>query len=133
MPPIVAGVQGGSSNVRQEFKRMVLERIDVPKAGSPSTLPGQVPPSAAVPNSPGGLPSIPLQNPGGGLLTTTPPSGSSMLLSASFNKTNVVAANSHMTSHMMSRNQDNDVFSPTSTDDEHMKHLEKVWWRTAST
>ena len=108
---------------------MVLQRIDEPKAGSLSTLPGQVP-SAALPNSPGGLPSIPLQNPGGGLLTTTPPSGSSML-SASFNKTNVIA-NSHMTAHMMPHNHDDDVFSPTSTDDEHMKHLEKVRLGTAS-
>ena len=51
---------------------------------------------------------------------TTPPSGTSM--------PNMAA----MTTRMMSHNQNDKTISPTNTDDEHMKRLEKVMWRTKS-
>ena len=39
---------------------------------------------------------------------------------------NAVKTNMAVNNHMMSHDQDDEVFSPISTDDEHMKHLEKV-------
>lgn len=55
--------------------------------------------------------------PGGGLLTTTPTS----MLSNSLSSAMSIASG-----HMISHDQDDAVFSPSSVDDERMKQFEKV-------
>ena len=53
---------------------------------------------------------------------TTLPNSSFMGTLTSVISTGVVAGEGHVMSH----DQNDDVFSPCSTDDEHMKHIEKV-------
>ena len=59
---------------------------------------------------------------GGDTLLTTLPNSSFMGTLTSAISPGVVAGGSHVMSH----DQNDDVFSPCSTDDEHMKHIEKV-------
>lgn len=131
--PLTESAEEGSQNnptaVREEFKRMVHETVDSSvKPGPPSTLPN--PPLSQAPGSkataavqkpaPVSVTAAALKVPGGGgggqtLLKTTPTS----VFVGTLN--NVVNNDIHV------GDQDDDaVFSPSSTDDEHMKHIEKV-------
>ena len=126
------------SKVREEFKRKVRESIEDPlQDGGGLPIPSQPPaPSAHVVQKPSPvqkpLPaSIAAQTSGGGLLTTTPPTqvGSGSMLSDSINSvvnSSLLHSGGHVTSHMMSLDQDDSVFSPSSVNDDHMKHIEKV-------
>ena len=125
------------TSVREEFRRKVHGTVDIScKTGIPvSTLP--TPPSLQAPGykataavqkpGPVSVSATALKTPGGGgggqtLVTTKP--------SAVFAGTlNDVVDNGLVAGggHVMSCDQDDDaVFSPSSTDDEHMKHIEKV-------